>query len=189
MKDNNQRQDVRWSAVILLGLAVALIGVGFIVSAPLDADARNSIGVGLLTGVIVGGALTAVEYALERRGRIEKGQEAERQRRDLIDYANRLLARLVVRHARELYMSIYRIDEPDRSSDSLPGFRGREDSQLLVRGVQWVADKDETDPDWYKAPRTIESVDVLLLAGSQMAECETIQLHADGLTRLRYLSR
>ncbi len=41
MKDNNQWQDVRWSAVILLGLAVALIGVRFIVSAPLDADART----------------------------------------------------------------------------------------------------------------------------------------------------
>lgn len=178
--------DIVVRATLAVGAAILLAGVGLIVSARLDGAARTNIGVGLMTGVIVGGALSSVEFGLEQRRRDHEERERDRQREDLIDYMQGSVARLIMLHARELYMTIYMFREPLNSS-SIVGFRGREDAHLVVRGVQWVADLGDTDADWYRSARTVQAVDVAMLVGSHLAEREGMHL-GDRLELLRFLT-
>lgn len=169
-------QSMQIWAFGLLAAAIILLGLGLIVSTwPLDSGDIVELGAGLVTGGLIGIALTAFESALERRRTAQADRKVEQQGSDLIDYAHSLLGRLVVRHAQALYVLLLAspLQQADRSVN-LEGTKVPRD--LLLRGVQWAADKDEDEAAWYRNPRTVESIDAVLQTGVDLAKIENSQL-------------
>ena len=74
-------------------IAVGIIGLAFVLSAPLDDSARTSLGTGLITGLIVGIAVAAIEWMVERRREGHEQDVKEKQRATMYEVARSRLGR------------------------------------------------------------------------------------------------
>lgn len=161
--------------VAMVALVVAgAVGIALVWWANLDTpDRRNSLGVGLLTGVVAGGAVLWVEFALNKSRRAAERAEEEEKRADLVAYSTRELARLIPRYARVLEALLYRIlghaQEAAREVGAAPpGFIG--DVRTIWMSVMSISNIDQTRPDWYEDSEFLERVDVTLLVATHLIE-------------------
>lgn len=156
-----------WVVIIC---AVGVLGAALVATAPFDDQGRDNLGVGLLTGVVVGAALIAVEYALDKQRRANEEDQDDLQRQGLLEYARGRLAGLVQQYARELEWRTYRTLQDASFAGSPPHFRGREDVRAVWRSLLWISDIDQTDPHWYRDAATVERVDLTVLVASHIIE-------------------
>src|SRR6266581_3475027 len=86
--------------VIIVGgaIAVGIIGLAFVLSAPLNDSARTGLGTGLITGLIVGIAVAAIQWMVERRRVGHEQDIKEQQCATMYEVARSRLGRLIAAH-------------------------------------------------------------------------------------------
>jgi hypothetical protein len=171
---------------VAVGVGLAAAGIALVLSAPLDDDARSNLGIGLLTGLVVGVSMFALEYVIERRNEAKQQSLRDAEADFLI---GRYLAELIVDSAQVVWMTLASHDaEPDSAAahGTLPGFDPTGDPQRVMTGVHWVADLDRTGGDWFVDLRSIEMADVLVQAGLHQLTFVDAELSESDFDRIRY---
>jgi hypothetical protein len=181
------RQATRFLLWILAGVGVvALIGIILISTAPMNGEARNNLGVGLLTGVIVGLALVGTEYALDRRREARALALAASQRIGFVESARLSIADLVVAHVQHLAMKLMSTSDIPDARAQPAGWQGESDKSLVVRGLMWVAELPAQDPTWWRTPRKLAAVDAIFLTATDVAERCGLHVSADELNAMAF---
>lgn len=169
-----------WAIALILSAVVVIVGLIIVFMAGL-----HDLGFALVGGGFVTGAGIALERTLEHRRSARREQVSQRNRAEMIKYAGTFLSRLVIRHAQELYVVL--LSSPAQQSHAMVRLEGCDVPRaLLMRGVQWVADKDIAGVDWYVNRRMVETVDILLQTGTYLAEIENRQIDDQKLRALRF---
>src|SRR5690349_7392682 len=84
-------------------VAVGAAGIGFVLSAPFDDSARTALGSGLITGLIVGLAIAAIQWTVERTRVNREEALKEQQHAAMHEIALSRLGALVATHVWTLW--------------------------------------------------------------------------------------
>lgn len=141
-------------------LAVGLVGVGLIVFAPFDGQARSSLGSALITGMVVGLALAAIEYTIEtRRGAAEDIREAS-QSDGMLEVARSGLGDLIAAHIWVYWLLLVEARNAQLLTAARPG-RENDDVARVHAVLQWVREKSGAKPLWWKDPVLLANIDLV----------------------------
>jgi hypothetical protein len=155
------RRTSREIAFITAALAVGLIGVGLILSAPFDAQARSSLGSALITGMVVGLALAAIEYTVETRREAAQDMREARQSDGMLEVAKSRLSDLIAAHIWTYWWLL--LEARNDAQFLLPARPDRyNDDVARVHAIlQWFREKSGAEPQWWKDPTLLASIDLV----------------------------
>jgi hypothetical protein len=128
-----------YAAILLVGFA-ALVGIVLIATSAFDDPNRNNLGVGLLTGVVVGIPLIGVESALDTRRADREQDDVHRRRLSLRESAAISLASLAIDYVEQLAIVLMQSQDLPDSRAQPAGWRGAEDKSLVVRALMGLPD-------------------------------------------------
>jgi hypothetical protein len=168
--------DLSLGVPILVIAVAGLVGVVLIATAPFDGPSRNNVGVGLLTGVIVGVALMGFENMLDRR-REKREQEALKKRREgFLESSKISLSLLIVDYAAQLVLVLMNDDGRPDSKSQPPYWRIDDDRALVIRGLMWVAELPNQNSLWWREDRNLVACDAIITVATDLAERSMVEL-------------
>jgi hypothetical protein len=161
VKSLQTRDTRREIAFITAALAVGLIGVVLILSAPFDAQARSSLGSALITGMVVGLALAAIEYTVETRREAAQDIREARLSDGMLEVAKSRLSDLVAAH---IWTYWWLLLEARKNAQFLSADRPDRENGDVARVhaiLQWFREKSGAEPQWWKDPALLASIDLV----------------------------
>ena len=165
-----------WGTVLVIASA-GVVGIVLIATAPFDGPSRSNVGVGLLTGVIVGIALIGFESTLDRR-RDRREQEALQNRREAFRESYKLaLSSLIVDCVELIIMVLLENNEARPDSKSQPPYwKGDSDRRLVTRGLMWCAEFPNLNPSWWQEHLKLVACDAIVTLSIDLAERSMVKL-------------
>lgn len=177
-----------WGTVLVIASA-GVVGIVLIATAPFDGPSRSNVGVGLLTGVIVGIALIGFESMLDRR-RDRREQEALQNRREAFRESSKLaLSSLIVDCVELIVMVLLENNEarPD-SKSAPPHWKGDSDRRLVTRGLMWCAEFPNLDSSWWQEHLKLVACDAIVTLSIDLAERSMIKLTEENWGRFNIVT-
>ena len=166
-------QDRRFPERLLLGgaVAVGIIGLALVLSAPLNDSARTGLGAGLITGLIVGIAIAAIQWTIESRRIARQRRTEEQQHAAMYEVALSRLGTLIAAHMWNYWRLLLPfVDEPPPLvTQDPPGYRD-DDVRNTHRALQWLREKIGGDVRWWRDATLLATADGLSFVATDLLE-------------------
>ncbi|MEU1284489.1 hypothetical protein [Kitasatospora sp. NPDC005856] len=170
------RESMGWiakrrEALFVFGtVVVGVVGLGLVLSAPFDDSARIGLGSALITGLIVGIAVAAIERGIESRRVAAERRREEEQREAMFEVARNRLGHLIAAHTWTYWNLLleYR-DDPKFVMKPPTGFRN-DDVRDVHRTLQWLREIMGADQRWWQDTDLLETADALSFVAVDLLE-------------------
>jgi hypothetical protein len=158
-------------------IAVGIIGLAFVLSAPLDDSARTSLGTGLITGLIVGIAVAAMQWMVERRREGHEQDIKEQQCATMYEVARSRLGRLIAAQIWTYWQlllpyvgNVGNVGKPPPLETENPHGDQDEDVRNIQRTLQWLREKMGREMFWWKDTPLLVTADALSFVATDLLE-------------------
>jgi hypothetical protein len=158
----NENRRSRQRIFVATSIIVGIIGLAFVFSAPFDGTARTALGSGLITGLIVGLAVAAIQWTVESR-RVDNDQKTKEQQCAAIQEIARSRLGLLISHYIWIfwYALLPYVGQPAPLVGEIPqGYRA-EDVQNTQRTLQWLREKTGADERWWQDATLLAVADAI----------------------------
>jgi hypothetical protein len=156
-----------WLVVAGGAVVVGVAGFVLVLSAPFDDSARTGLGSGLITGMIVGLALAAIQWTVERYEEANK----EVRHATMHQVAVSRIAALVSAHIWNLWNLLlpYVDSKPPLVTVDPQGY-SPDDLRNTQRALQWLRERMGADPPWWRDATLRATADVLSFVSTDLVE-------------------